>query len=467
MPNPYSHIINGLQGEIISPDIRGMPQLASDGVEYARYHRAGVLPPGAAHQHTPPPSVDSRSLNSVIAHSRQDNGFIEAIPRPTVKAAYAPPVFQTFQDRKRAKEAALRVQMGQSFVTPNHEPGSHTTAHGLQNGYPALVSSPQRAPLPIPVPGPASSTSAQRPLPQPGVSSPIRSNPTISPSTPPSYRGGPSPFNATLERSDTISSVRSLDHQFSSPTRRPLPKPPVGVNSSRSLDRGMPSDRRSPVRKYPSTVQEDAEDGISSGMTMMALSGRSSPSRSPASSRPSSTYETRSRESSSPASRSNTTFDPVTPQRDGTPLINVADHDSTPTSRSSPRRGSPGIVFAGLPTISVSSQDDADAGSSIVVPSINLPDSPKSPSHRPTPYAQAGPSRIQPTSAIICAQCNHPIIGRIVNAMKERWHPACFMCAECGELLEHVSSYEYEGKAYCHLDYHDVSGPTAKDLGRN
>lgn len=32
----------------------------------------------------------------------------------------------------------------------------------------------------------------------------------------------------------------------------------------------------------------------------------------------------------------------------------------------------------------------------------------------------------------------------------------CFRCDQCGELLEHVSSYENDGKAYCHLDYHEV-----------
>ena len=26
----------------------------------------------------------------------------------------------------------------------------------------------------------------------------------------------------------------------------------------------------------------------------------------------------------------------------------------------------------------------------------------------------------------------------------------------CKELLEHVSSYEHEGRPYCHLDYHEV-----------
>jgi hypothetical protein len=58
--------------------------------------------------------------------------------------------------------------------------------------------------------------------------------------------------------------------------------------------------------------------------------------------------------------------------------------------------------------------------------------------------------------ALICGGCDGPIIGRIVSAMSARWHPQCFRCTVCNELLEHVSSYEHEGKPYCHLDYHEV-----------
>ncbi|KII84296.1 hypothetical protein PLICRDRAFT_46157 [Plicaturopsis crispa FD-325 SS-3] len=43
--------------------------------------------------------------------------------------------------------------------------------------------------------------------------------------------------------------------------------------------------------------------------------------------------------------------------------------------------------------------------------------------------------------------------------MGARWHPECFRCTACGELLEHVSSYEWEGRAYCHLDYHENFAP--------
>lgn len=112
----------------------------------------------------------------------------------------------------------------------------------------------------------------------------------------------------------------------------------------------------------------------------------------------------------------------------------------------------PGFTFSGPPTISVSSEDAYEPNPfSITVPTIQLPDigETSSPLASPALAPQDG-------SALLCAGCDHPIIGRIVNAMKKRFHPACFKCDECGELLEHVSSYEWEGKAFCHLDYHDV-----------
>ena len=62
----------------------------------------------------------------------------------------------------------------------------------------------------------------------------------------------------------------------------------------------------------------------------------------------------------------------------------------------------------------------------------------------------------RPAGGLICGGCNGSIIGRIVSAMGSRWHPACFRCTVCNELLEHVSSYEHEGRPYCHLDYHEV-----------
>jgi hypothetical protein len=102
-----------------------------------------------------------------------------------------------------------------------------------------------------------------------------------------------------------------------------------------------------------------------------------------------------------------------------------------------------GIAFSGLPVIAVTSEN---------VPEIHLGD------------VIPMPTRVQSDSAILCAGCGQPIIGRIVNAMKKRFHPQCFRCDECGENLEHVSSYEWEGRAYCHLDYHDVSTSSSVTL---
>jgi len=60
---------------------------------------------------------------------------------------------------------------------------------------------------------------------------------------------------------------------------------------------------------------------------------------------------------------------------------------------------------------------------------------------------------------LVCGACAQPIFGRIVSAMGTRWHPACFKCCVCSELLEHVSAYERDGRPYCHLDYHENFAP--------
>ncbi len=74
-------------------------------------------------------------------------------------------------------------------------------------------------------------------------------------------------------------------------------------------------------------------------------------------------------------------------------------------------------------------------------------------SHRPQSQGQFAQPR---TGGLICGGCGGAIIGRIVSAMGQRYHPPCFKCTVCNEFLEHVSSYEHEGRPYCHLDYHEV-----------
>ncbi|KAF8508871.1 hypothetical protein BU17DRAFT_56515, partial [Hysterangium stoloniferum] len=71
----------------------------------------------------------------------------------------------------------------------------------------------------------------------------------------------------------------------------------------------------------------------------------------------------------------------------------------------------------------------------------------------------SGPPSNISGGGLVCYGCGNGIVGRIVSAMGGRWHPGCFRCSVCGELLEHVSSYEHEGQPYCHLDYHDKFAP--------
>jgi hypothetical protein len=81
--------------------------------------------------------------------------------------------------------------------------------------------------------------------------------------------------------------------------------------------------------------------------------------------------------------------------------------------------------------------------------------------HGPMPAAGGG--RVFPPASsarrgggLACGGCGGPIVGRIVSAMGVRWHPGCFRCSDCNDLLEYVSSYERDGKPFCHFDYHEV-----------
>lgn len=329
--------------------------------------------------------VDSPPSYSTVHHpfSMYPNGYgngspagpsysSTAIPAPIPKASYAPPVFQTFQDRKRAKEAALRASI--EPAPPLYAPPPNVPS---QPQPPMTFGAPHSASIPSLQPN------SSRPLPLPrGPPVPTEQTPSSS------HSRTQSPVEATLERSDTLASIRSLDRSGFSTTRRPLPKPPTKVNSSRSLDRGI------------------LDKGIQGGMS------RRKPSDIP------------EEEERSPAK-----FSPLPAISIEVPQISFGNGDPvadiTVDSPSPPSPG-PGIVVSNIPSISVTT----DAPS---------------------------PVRLDTDAAIICAGCGNSIIGKILNAMKKRFHPQCFACSECGENLEHVSSYEWEGKAYCHLDYHDVS----------
>jgi hypothetical protein len=135
--------------------------------------------------------------------------------------------------------------------------------------------------------------------------------------------------------------------------------------------------------------------------------------------------------------------------------------------------GGPSIMISGPddddigggagPMISVSGPDDGRAQPRSAAQSQGPFRHAHSQSHSQShPHTQLESNRNAPRTAVkrrgglVCGGCNGAIIGRIVSAMGVRWHPGCFRCTICNELLEHVSSYEHDGWPYCHLDYHEV-----------
>ena len=196
-----------------------------------------------------------------------------------------------------------------------------------------------------------------------------------------------------------------------------------------------------------------------------------------------------------------------------------------------------------IPTITVLNSTDREVHSQPDVPTINLPDVPSisisvpelpatiftnnTSSARPLPEpTKGGPythghrpgyrpvvhhSATAPVAATRshwtpvlqrataqCAACALPISGRIVSAASKRFHPACFNCFQCGELLECVAFYpepddfrvarlaridarlndmpipEHDGRHteeddgddglrfYCHLDFHEKFSPRCR-----
>ncbi|KAI0763114.1 hypothetical protein BD413DRAFT_616562 [Trametes elegans] len=148
------------------------------------------------------------------------------------------------------------------------------------------------------------------------------------------------------------------------------------------------------------------------------------------------------------------------------PVINISGPGD---SRSGGAPSIPRIAFGdddsdnGIPSINIGGVDDQPP-----IPQILLPGQPSSPSRERRDRPQT--RKIQETlanprleaakrSGLVCGGCGGPIIGRIVSAMDMRWHPGCFRCCVCDELLENLSSYAHEGRPYCHLDYHEKFAP--------
>lgn len=505
------------------------------------------------------PSAAPQQFNPYSYNPLPQSPSVQSIPEPARRAEYQAPVFKTFQERKREREAALRTASGGTplndspvgspmkaagvLPTTSVRPTPPSSALAMMGipGQPAPAPPPRIRPLPVaqpqlpaqnwggvptpplrstspvppsasPAPSSVSTSSSSRVVQQPpSISGPSQVPPrTASPVPPaetplpncatgiPSAR--PAAVSAIVERSDTVSSVKSVDRVGFGPSRRALPRPPSAVAPSKSLDRGnLPSTgggRRLP-RRGPSPISEEDTATLVSRLAGVSVGGivpNSSPPTTASSPRspitPSDSPPAIAIQGMSPLP--SICVDEVTKlpgiptisigseterKSPPVPVINIAAETKTPSvpiiavndtgsslpsisvsppqvSVSPPSRpASPGFAISGLPTIEVSSSDTRlEQGGPVPTAVPQIRTQPVTPSK-----ASPGPTRIHTNSAILCAGCTNPIIGRIVSAMNQRWHPQCFMCGVCNELLEHVSAYEHEGKPYCHLDYHDVS----------
>ncbi|KAK7888938.1 hypothetical protein WMY93_024498 [Mugilogobius chulae] len=58
-----------------------------------------------------------------------------------------------------------------------------------------------------------------------------------------------------------------------------------------------------------------------------------------------------------------------------------------------------------------------------------------------------------------CASCKKVIVGKIITALGETWHPEHFVCSVCKAELCTTGFYEREGRPYCGKDYHEQFSP--------
>ncbi|KAJ7127148.1 hypothetical protein C8R44DRAFT_780552 [Mycena epipterygia] len=248
-----------------------------------------------------------------------------------------------------------------------------------------------------------------------------------------------------LPRTPGIGEVGDLeDSPPISTIRRGVGNAPSAPNSASSFN-NPPS---SPLSKPPSS---------SSQLPSFSFSGPVSPP--PPSKAPSSSSQLPSFSFSGPAS-------PPSPSKP--PSLSFTGPSSTPRIPSiSFPDDSPSSTRVSVPQINLPGDDDTDVGPTINVQDVDSKPAPQifevpgisfsgQPSQRSLP---ARPPTTSQRRGLACGGCSGSITGRIVNAMGLRWHPECFRCTICNELLEHVSSYERDGKAYCHLDYHENFAP--------
>lgn len=58
-----------------------------------------------------------------------------------------------------------------------------------------------------------------------------------------------------------------------------------------------------------------------------------------------------------------------------------------------------------------------------------------------------------------CAACQKVILGKIITALGQTWHPEHFVCLVCKMELSTVGFFERDGHPYCGKDYHELFSP--------
>jgi len=61
-----------------------------------------------------------------------------------------------------------------------------------------------------------------------------------------------------------------------------------------------------------------------------------------------------------------------------------------------------------------------------------------------------------PASRGDCAQCHKPILGEVIQALNQTYHPEHFMCANCSTPLGTSNFYEQDGTANCERCYQEL-----------
>ncbi|XP_064186510.1 leupaxin [Anguilla rostrata] len=59
----------------------------------------------------------------------------------------------------------------------------------------------------------------------------------------------------------------------------------------------------------------------------------------------------------------------------------------------------------------------------------------------------------------LCTACGKCIVGKMITALGEVWHPEHFVCSSCGTELGTCGFFERDGKPYCEKDYQNLFSP--------